>query len=115
MSTALFMDVHIPKAITVGLRSRGVDVLTAQEDGASTLEDAELLQRATELRRVLFTFDDDLLVESNRLQRETVGFAGLVFTQFQGHSVRRCIEDLELLAKASDPDDLWGQVVYLPL
>jgi len=33
MAIALYMDVHIPKAITVGLRLRGVEVLTAQEDG----------------------------------------------------------------------------------
>jgi hypothetical protein len=43
------MDVHIPKAITVGLRSQGIDVLTAQEDGIARLADAELLQRAGEL------------------------------------------------------------------
>ncbi|MDP3091950.1 MAG: hypothetical protein Q8N04_14830 [Nitrospira sp.] len=35
------MDVHIPKAITDGLRVHGVDVLTAQEDGAARLPDSE--------------------------------------------------------------------------
>jgi hypothetical protein len=37
MSLALYMDHHVPRAITIGLRLRGVDVLTAYEDGASTL------------------------------------------------------------------------------
>jgi hypothetical protein len=41
------MDVHIPLAITEGLRRRGIDVLTAQQDGAHRLEDDLLLQRAT--------------------------------------------------------------------
>jgi hypothetical protein len=36
MPVALYMDAHIPRAITVGLRLRGVDVLTAQEDNAAT-------------------------------------------------------------------------------
>ena len=49
------MDVHISAAITEGLRLRGVDVLTAQEDGARRLPDPALLNRATELGRVLFT------------------------------------------------------------
>ena len=31
MSVRLYMDVHVPLAITEGLRLRGVDVLTAQE------------------------------------------------------------------------------------
>jgi hypothetical protein len=34
------MDQHVPRAITVGLRLRSVDVLTAFEDSASTLADA---------------------------------------------------------------------------
>ncbi len=33
MTIALYMDHHVPKAITVALRSRGVDVVTAYEDG----------------------------------------------------------------------------------
>lgn len=63
MPTTFYMDAHIPRAITLGLRMRKVDVVTAQQDGADTLPDAELLDRATHLNRVLFTFDDDLLVE----------------------------------------------------
>ncbi|AFY30690.1 hypothetical protein Cal7507_0188 [Calothrix sp. PCC 7507] len=34
MSVPLYMDVHVPQAITDQLRRRGVDVLTAHEDGA---------------------------------------------------------------------------------
>ena len=40
------MDQHFPRAITEGLRRRGVDVITAFEDGADKMEDAELLERA---------------------------------------------------------------------
>ena len=32
MAIAFYMDVHIPQAITLQLRRRGVDVLTAVED-----------------------------------------------------------------------------------
>ena len=60
MAIALYMDQHVPRAITVGLRLRGVDVLTAYEDGTSELADPALLDRASELGRVLFTRDDDL-------------------------------------------------------
>ncbi|MFZ0548719.1 MAG: DUF5615 family PIN-like protein [Candidatus Promineifilaceae bacterium] len=61
---ALYMDVHVHRAITNGLRLRGVDVLTAQEDGYRTASDAQLLDRATDLNRVLFSQDDDLLAEA---------------------------------------------------
>jgi len=49
------MDVHIPIAITEGLRRRSIDVLTSQEDGTAELDDEPLLTRATELGRLLFT------------------------------------------------------------
>jgi len=62
----LYMDHHVPRAITVGLRQRGVDVLTAFEDGAHELLDPDLLDRAGVLGRVLFTRDDDLLAEATR-------------------------------------------------
>jgi len=37
------MDVHVKAAITAGVRRRGIDVITAQEDGATRLEDIPLL------------------------------------------------------------------------
>lgn len=55
MSVRLYMDVHVRQAVTNGLRLRGIDVITAQEDGATMFDDAELLDRASQLRRVLFT------------------------------------------------------------
>ena len=55
MSVKLYLDVHVRRAVTAGLRLRGVDVLTAQEDGAREYDDASLLDRAAELGRVLFT------------------------------------------------------------
>jgi predicted nuclease of predicted toxin-antitoxin system len=66
MSVGLYMNVHIRRQITEGLRQRGVDVLTAQEDGTTRLPDSELLDRATELGRVLVTEDRDLLREAAR-------------------------------------------------
>ena len=66
MSVALYSDVHVRAAVTEGLRLRGVDVLTAQEDGAATMDDPDLLDRAGELGRVIFTQDQDFLREAHR-------------------------------------------------
>lgn len=57
MSVRFYMDVHVRRSVTNGLRLRGVDVLTAQEDGGAGLDDPALLDRATSLERVLFTQD----------------------------------------------------------
>ena len=63
---ALYMDHHVPRAITEGLRLRSIDVITAYEDGADDMDDPALLDRANELGRVLFTQDDDLLAEATK-------------------------------------------------
>src|SRR5437660_12413631 len=57
MAVGLYFDVHAGGAICKQLRRRGVDVLTAQDDGADELLDDALLERATQQRRVLFTHD----------------------------------------------------------
>lgn len=79
MTVALYMDEHVHRAITVGLRLRGVDVLTVQEDGRRNTPDPILIDRAAELGRVPFSQDDDMLVEATRRQRAGVPFAGVVY------------------------------------
>jgi hypothetical protein len=60
MPITFYMDHHVPRAVTLGLRLRKADVITAHEDRTSEIDDAEILDRAGELGRVLFTRDDDL-------------------------------------------------------
>lgn len=115
MAVALYMDHHVPRAIAIGLRLRGVDVVTAFEDGASRMEDPELLDRAGALGRVLFSQDDDLLVEAARRQQEGISFTGVVYAHPLRISIGTCIRDLELIAKVGEPEDLIGRVQFLPL
>ncbi|HSQ23148.1 MAG TPA: DUF5615 family PIN-like protein [Pyrinomonadaceae bacterium] len=79
MNVPLYFDVHVPRAIADGLRLQGVDVLTAQDDGTAELDDAELLDRGTELKRVLVTQDEDFLKEASRRQRAGETFFGIVY------------------------------------
>lgn len=78
MTIALYMDEHIRRAITNGLKLRGIDVITVQEDGRTGSPDSILLDRATELNRVIFTQDDDFLVIANCRQQEGVKFSGVM-------------------------------------
>jgi predicted nuclease of predicted toxin-antitoxin system len=115
MSVKLYMDVHVRRAVTDGLRLRGVDGLTAREDGAAELEDDSLLDRATELNRVLFSQDDDLLREANKRQQTGETFAGVIYAHQLNITVGQCIDDLELIAKATEPEEWLNNTVYLPL
>lgn len=115
MPLRYYLNHNVPFAVAEGLALRGIDVLTAQADGAQAAGDPALLDRATELGRVLFSMDLDLVKEGVRRQREGVGFAGVVY----GHQLRCpvgvCVRDLELIAKTHEPEDLLDLVEYVPL
>jgi len=112
---SIYMNQHIPRAITEGLRLRGVDVITAYEDGVGEVGDAELLDRATKLGRGLFTQDNDLLAEAAMRQKEGVPFNGVIYAHQMRVSIGTCIHDLELIAKAGEAEDLANKVQFLPL
>ncbi len=115
MALPIYMDVHVPRAISVGLRARGLDVLTAQADDAGRFSDPELLDRAFKLGRLLFTRDDDLLREATARLRSQLPFATVVYAHQLRASVGRCIADLELIATAGGVEDLTGHIFHLPL
>lgn len=115
MAIALYMDVHIPQAITEQLRRRGIDVLTAVEDEANQLPDDQLLARSTQLNRVLFTHDIRFRVLAERWQQEGKLFAGLIFGHRLGGTIGQYVTDLELIAQASELEDWQNVVEYIPL
>jgi predicted nuclease of predicted toxin-antitoxin system len=115
MSVALYLDEQVPRQIATGLRLRGVDVLTIQEDGRSGTTDPILLDRATELGRVIFSRDQDFLIEANRRQKEGVYFSGVIYAHQQRVTIGDCIRDLELIGQAGNPEDFVNRVQYLPL
>lgn len=77
--------------------------------------DRSMLDRATELGRVLFSQDDDLLVEASRRQASSLLFFGVIY----GHQLRltigEAIDDLELIANVATAEELMNQVLFLPL
>lgn len=115
MSIAYYMDVHVPASVTDGLHRRRIDVLTSQEDESQRADDESLLRRATELDRVLFTQDDDLLMIAPEWQSANREFTGIVFAHQLGPGIGLMIDDLELLALAAEPGEIRNRVTYLPL
>lgn len=107
------MDVHVHSAVTHGLRVRGMDVLTAQEDHKPKAEDDELLQRARELHRLIFTQDEDFLVLAGTWQRSKQPFAGIAFGTRQ-RLIGRYVDDLELICKVTELAEWENAIIFLP-
>ncbi len=115
MSLTFYMDVHVKRGITKGLRRRGIDVLTVQEDGRDEHSDSELLTRATELGRVMVTMDEDFLAEASERQASGENFAGVVYAHQLNVTIGQAVNDLELIAEVGHPEDIANRVAFLPL
>ena len=74
-----------------------------------------MLDRSGELGRVLFSQDEDLLIEAARRQRECLHFAGVIYAPQLELSVGQFIEELGILAKAGLPADFVNRIQYLPM
>lgn len=109
------MDVHIPAAITRALRARGIEVITAQEDGMRERPDVEILERAGDLAAAVVTMDRDFVVEASRRQRAGIPFTGIIYITDAHMPVALAVGDLALIAEVYEPADIAGRVEYLPL
>lgn len=112
---AFYMDHHVQAAITEGLRARGIDVVTAFEDGAAEWSDDRILERARELGRIVVTTDQDFLRLARDYCRNGHEFAGVVFGAQRDLEIGQMVLDLELMAHAVSDKELANRVEFLPL
>jgi hypothetical protein len=115
MGISLYFDVHVDRAIVAQLRLREVNALTAQEDGVDRFSDESLLEHASKLSRPIVTHDIRFLAMAENWQRLERSFCGLIFAHLLQVSIGQCVRDLELIAKATDPQDWRSAILRLPL
>jgi rRNA-processing protein FCF1 len=115
VALALYFDHNVHGEIPIQLRRRNVTVVTAHQDGHARADDPVLLDRATALGCVLVTSDEDFLIEAARRQRAGIPFAGVIYCHQRDLAIGQRVADLEVLAAASDPEQIANQIWYLPL
>jgi hypothetical protein len=103
-----YMDEQVPRAVTEGLRRRGVDVLTAQEAGLIATPDEKHLAYAFQQHRVLFTQDTDFL----HLHTTTPDHCGIAYAH-QQRPVGYIVRGLMLIYEVLSLDEMAGQVEFL--
>jgi hypothetical protein len=99
---------HIPNAVAIGLRARGVDASTAAEAKQLGASDAALLAFARMDRRILITADPDHL----RLHANGVPHAGILFAPPDA-AIGLLIGGAMLVAEVMSPDEMLDRVEFL--
>ena len=111
---AFYMDHQVRGQITRGLRQRGIDVITAFDDGRPELDDEALLERASALGRVFVSQDQDVLRIGRRRQKASLEFFGIAFVEQEEIKIGKVVEYLELVAHLMTMDEMRNHVEYVP-
>lgn len=111
---AFYFDENMNWHVVKALRSRGINVITADEGAHRQTDDSILLNRALQLNRMMVSRDQDMITEvSHRLATGEV-CPGLAYIT-RDLPVRKVTDDLDLIANILEPMEALGMVFYLPL
>jgi len=98
---SLYVDENINPEVANQLRSRGIDAISVRDLGLLGDSDANHLQRASDMGRVLITQDRDFLVMASRNQSH----AGIIFGT-QQYAIGGWVRELELLCAILTAEDM---------
>jgi hypothetical protein len=97
----------VKTAVVLGLRGKGIDVLTTKEAGMLGGSDEAHLELATRLGRVLFTEDSDFIALHNRgLQH-----AGIAYAHHK--SIGQIVRGLTLIYEVYEDYEMLARLEYL--
>jgi len=105
----LYFDEGVQVAVAEQMRNRCIDAVTVRD--LEVLGDADInhLQRASEMGRVVCTFDYDFL----RLHAEGIPHAGIIIAQHFDTTVGDWVRGLELICGAMTADEMKNHIEYL--
>jgi predicted nuclease of predicted toxin-antitoxin system len=112
----LAFDENINEHIVMGIRRRHpeIDLVLVREVGLNATDDRVILQWAADEQRLMITADVETM-ENFAYERVRAGLSMPGLVQISRASVAQAIDDIILLAIASEDGEYEGQVRYLPL
>ena len=115
MRIRLYVDEDaMARSLVSGLRARDVDVTTVLDEGLSEKDDIEQLEHATELGRVLYTFN---VGHFCKLHTEFVAggrsHSGIVVVYRQRYSIGEQIRRLSDLINTRPAEEMEGSLHFL--
>lgn len=105
----LYLDENLSPKISDQLKLRGIDAVSVRDLGTLGDSDANHLERATRLGRVLVTTDVDFL----RFAAERIHHSGIVFGIQSNHSMGDWVKKLELICFVYSSTDFENHIEYL--
>lgn len=105
-----YFDESVELAVSTQLAAGGLDVVSAHSLGKLGDKDPQHLARATEMGRVLCTYDTDFLI----LASEGVEHAGIIFATETKTTIGTWVKEIRLLHARLSAEEVVGMVIFLP-
>jgi hypothetical protein len=109
MNVRFYLDENVQVVIAEQLQRRGIDVVTVRDLGLLGETDINHLKRATELGRVLCTYDTDYV----ELATSGMQHAGIVIAKQYKHTIGDWISFLELVYGVYEAEEMQSIVEYV--
>jgi hypothetical protein len=105
----LYFDESVETAVAEQMKQRGIDAVTVRDLGLRGDTDINHLRRASEMGRVLCTYDTDFL----RLHADGHAHTGIAFAFHDRTTYGDWVRGLELICGVLSADDKKNHVEYL--
>ncbi len=105
-----YFDESVEVDVSLQLKASGLDCVSAHSLRVLGDTDINHLERASADQRVLCTYDQDFL----RLSIQTTEHAGIIFAAKKKATIGDWVRKLRSIAALKMPEDLRGQVIFLP-
>lgn len=117
MTPRFLADENIDPDLVLGLRRKtdGIDIVRVQEVGLRTYGDAAILQWSANEGRILVTHDLRTIPGfAGERMREGLPMPGVILVRVT-LSIAAAIDELAVIAGATDADEWVNRIAYLPL
>ncbi len=108
----LYLDEDVYHGVAVGLRWRGVDVVTTVEAGRTGSTDEQQLEFAVAEQRCLFTFNrGDFARLHSMMQQRGLEHSGIIVSPQRG--IGAVVKNISSLLASHTDDDLRNRLIWL--
>lgn len=104
-----YCDTHIPRAVALGLRRRGIDVVRAEEVDMAEAKDEQHMAFALREKRVIVTQDAGFIDRIKKGEKN----CGVAFCEQGSRGIGEMISALVLIFQVLEPDEMIGHVEYM--
>lgn len=108
-SLRFYLDENVEVVIARQLQRHGIEIVTVRDLNLLGDEDINHLNRATEMGRVLCTYDADYI----ELATSGIEHAGIVFGQPEKHGIGWWVQSLLLIHAVYTAEEMKNRVEYL--